>query len=80
MNQYLVKANARTPEGRWNHLGLARVNPHNGLNNTRGARVGLYQIFFAYESFVHESIVLSFFRPACIAHTVATLLHDYWAV
>ena len=29
---------------------------------------------------MHESIVLSFFRPACIAHTVAILLHGYWAI
>jgi len=29
---------------------------------------------------VDGSIVLSFFRPACIAHTVAILLHDYWAI
>jgi len=29
---------------------------------------------------VHEPIVLSFFRPACIAHTGAILLHGYWAI
>jgi len=29
---------------------------------------------------VHESIVLSFFWPACIAHTVAILLHGCWAI
>jgi len=30
---------------------------------------------------VHESILIpSFFRPACTAHTVAVLLHDYWAI
>ena len=33
-----------------------------------------------FESFVHESIVLSISRPACIAHTVAILLHTYWAI
>jgi len=42
--------------------------------------LGLYKIFFYFESFVHESIVLSFSRPACIAHTVAILLHDYSAI
>ena len=30
-----------------------------------------------FQSFVHESIVLSFVRPTCIAHTVAILLHGY---
>jgi len=29
---------------------------------------------------MHESIVFSFFRLACIAHTVAILLHGYWAI
>ena len=33
-----------------------------------------------FQSFVHESIVLSFVRPACIAHTVAILLHGYQAI
>ena len=29
---------------------------------------------------MRESIVPLFLRPACIAHTVAILLHDYWAI
>jgi len=29
---------------------------------------------------MHEPIVLSCFRRACIAHTVAILLHGYWAI
>jgi len=29
---------------------------------------------------VHESIVPSFFRPACIAHTITVLLHGDWAI
>jgi len=42
---------------------------------------GLYKIFVYFESFVHESIVLSFFRPGGIAHTVTIiLLHDDWAI
>ena len=41
---------------------------------------GLYKIFFFFESFVHKSIVLSFLPPICIAHSVATLLHDYLAI
>jgi len=43
-------------------------------------QLGLYKMFFYFQSFVHESIVLSFFWPACIAHTVAILLHNYWAI
>jgi len=29
---------------------------------------------------MHESIVLSFLPPTCIAHTVAILLHDWRAI
>ena len=29
---------------------------------------------------MHESIFLPFVRPACIAHTVAILLHGYWEI
>jgi len=39
----------------------------------------LHKIFSYLELFVHESIVVPFFWPACITHTVAKLLHDYWA-
>jgi len=31
-------------------------------------------------TFLHESALLALFWPACIAHTVATLLHDEWAI
>jgi len=41
--------------------------------------LGLYTIFFT-PSRLHESIVLSFFRPACIARTVAIPSHAYWAI
>jgi len=34
-----------------------------------------HKIFFYFESFVNESIVLSFLSPTCIAHTVAIVLH-----
>ena len=37
-------------------------------------------IFDYFGAFVHEPIVLSFFPPTCIGHTVAILLHDYWAI
>ena len=50
------------------------------MNSPIEVRLGLYKIFFYVSSFVHESIVLSFFRPACIAHAVAILVHDYWAI
>jgi len=43
-------------------------------------QVGLYKIFFYFESFVHESNLRSFLLPTCIAHTVAIRLHDYCAV
>ena len=29
---------------------------------------------------MHVSLILSFFRPACIAHTVAIPKHGYWAI
>ena len=44
------------------------------------ARFNPYKIFFYFSSFVHETSDLLFFRPACIAHIVAILLHDVWAV
>jgi len=34
----------------------------------------LYKIFFHFESFVHESIVLSFLPSTCIGQTVGVLL------
>jgi len=37
-------------------------------------------LYAIVSSFVHESIVLAFFWLSCIAHTVALLLHDYWAI
>jgi len=43
-------------------------------------RIGLYKIFLYFDSFVHESIVLSFLPPICIGHTVAILLRASWAV
>jgi len=51
-----------------------------GKDGVLGPHLGLYNIFFYFESFVHELIVLSFLPPTCIAHTFAILLHDYWAV
>ena len=42
--------------------------------------VGLYNKLFYFQSCVHESIVVSVFRPACIAHTVAILFHGDWAI
>jgi len=48
--------------------------------STRTPQLGLHKIFFYYESFMHESIILSFPQPTCIAHTVAVLLHGYCAI
>jgi len=41
--------------------------------------LGLYKIFFYCEAVVHESIILSFPAPPCIAQPGAIRLHDYWA-
>jgi len=43
------------------------------------AYLGFHKIFFDFESCAHGSIVLSFLPPTCISHTVAILVHDYWA-
>jgi len=47
-------------------------------------RASFYELAFTrylyFRVVVHESIVLLFLKPACIAHTVAILLHDYWAI
>jgi len=51
-----------------------------GADLAQQVRIGLYKIFFYFWSFVHDSIVLSFSRPACITHTVAIPLHDYRAI
>jgi len=48
--------------------------------NAQTARLRPYKIFVYFSSFVHETSDLSFIQPACIAHTVAILLHDYWAI
>ena len=39
-----------------------------------------YKIFVYFEAVVHESTILSFPPPTCIAHPGAILLHDYWTV
>jgi len=41
---------------------------------------GLYKIFVHFEAIVHQSTILSFPPPTCIAHPGAILLHDYWTV
>jgi len=56
-------------------LGLNRAPPR---YPTRG--FSLYKIFFHFEAVVHESIIISFPPPTCIAHPGAILLHDYWTV
>ena len=38
--------------------------------------LGLYKLFVYFEAIVHESTILSFPPPTCIAHPGATLLHD----
>jgi len=39
-----------------------------------------YKIFVYFEAIVHESTILSFPPPTCIAHPGAILLHDDWTV
>jgi len=43
-------------------------------------RIGLYKRFVHFEAVVHESTILSFPPPTCVAHPVAIRLHDYWTV
>ena len=45
-----------------------------------GFDVGLCKILYYFQSFGHELIVLSFFRPAYIAHAIAIRLHDCCAI
>jgi len=58
----------------------SRPQVRNLVERSFSQAVALYKILLYFSSFVHESIVLSFFRPACIAHTVAIVLHGYWAI
>jgi len=50
------------------------------IGEAGGAIIGRYKICFYLESFVHESIALSFLRPLCISRFNPILLHDYWAI
>ena len=63
-NEYLVKANLEGAHPIAAELGRPQV--------------GLYKIFVYYEAVVHESCILAFPPPTCIAHPGAVLLHDYW--
>jgi len=42
--------------------------------------LGLHKIFVYFEAVVHESTILLFPPPICIAHPGAILLHDDWTV
>jgi len=46
------------------------------------AAAGITRFFslFYFEAFVHESIILSLSPSTCIAHTIATVLHEYCAI
>jgi len=39
-----------------------------------------YKTFVHFKAFVHESIILCYSLPICIADTIATPLHDYCAI
>jgi len=41
-----------------------------------GPPLGLSKIFFHFGAFAHESTIVSFPAPTCIAHPGAVLLHD----
>jgi len=43
-------------------------------------RIGLYEIVFYLEAFVHESISFLMPLPTCIARTIAILSHVYCAI
>ena len=51
-----------------------------GLGGLNPAQLGLYKILFYLKAFVHESIILLSPPPACMAHTVAVVLHVYCAI
>jgi len=80
VNDYLVKAKLRQP--RVNHSSTSENRPVESPDMIAALPVlfGLYKIFFYFEAFVHESIILSFPSPTCIGHTVAIQMHNYWAV
>ena len=42
--------------------------------------LSLYSIFVSIETFVHESTILLFPTPICVAHTIAMLLHDHCVI
>jgi len=43
-------------------------------------QIGLYKIFVYFETVVHESPILSFPPPTCIAYPGTTPLHAHWTV
>jgi len=68
---------------KWQKVVLTRVNPAAVAAHAESSRVfpvSLYKIFVYFEAVVHESTILSFAPPTCIAHPGAILLHDYWTV
>ena len=44
------------------------------------ACLGLYKILFYFEAYVHASIISLLPPPTRIAHTIALLVHDYYAI
>jgi len=61
-------------------LDAPRDNPSGDRYSSVLSMFGLYKLFFSFESFEHETNLVSFLPPTWIAHTVAVLLHDYRAV
>jgi len=51
-----------------------------GVNDAQISQVGLYKIVLYFLAVVHESIILLFTPPTCIARTIAIFLHTYCAI
>jgi len=62
------------------HRGWLARHDAGGGGRESVAGVGLYQVFFHSEAFVHESIILWSLPPPCIARTIAVLVHVYCAI
>jgi len=58
------------------HVLTLEVNLSQGLANVQ---IGPDKIFFHFEAFVHESIILSLPPSTCSVHTIAIPLRDFCA-
>jgi len=77
VNEYFLKANSHTTA---HHLVVKPSEVVSTAMSHTSTQLGLYKIFVYFEAIVHESTILSFPPPTCIAHPGAILLHDNWTV